>query len=344
MTASKKPSKKTHNIFIAVLLLAAALLMTACSAIPGSQTQAEPETLDNMYYYQGEDAEAYNALQSAMVDEGKQFAAVRLGTDPELAALLTQEEPDYYEADALLRERLEKSNLTGSYPFLSRIPSMRIICADEGTDLFCVVPNETTGELIISALGEPTESGYAKGDEIVRVNGAYPVLIFADNAYIEERGGAQQSMTIADGLLSDGIMSLEPQSKPVQDKSLMGSWKCAEVHDDAGAIFDLYLDFKEGKAFEYYYIRKDGGPWENKMVMHFTGTWELMGEERLELTATADGGTYFDAGMTAYDVSGLYEVHFIDDAGEHLLMRHMGGDPFLTGLQESEMVFTKETE
>lgn len=341
--------KKNHDRikYPALLLLAAlVLLCTSCKKEEEVETLPPEETVGmaNAYYFSGEDEACYTALLQKIDEAQAGFAAADLGRADRLAELLSGEEPDMEQAQALLTDRLEKSRILEKYPFVRHIPAERIVRIGDGTELYLAVPS-SSAEGVTVAKALISETGSVKGETVLSYTGAYPVLLLADAAFLQETGGNGGSLTLEkDKEIPETSLDIGYKAEPLTPKDLKGTWVARKTGDDAGSHYDLYLEFDEDQSFRYYYIDVDEGLWKDQMIMHFSGTWNVLRENMTELTATADGGTYVEAGVPAYGFNGRYGLMFENAEKNGLWVNYISGDRFFTGIAEDELLFTKTTD
>ena len=345
MLKSRKP-ENTRNfgqVWPVILTAALVLFLAACGQKADEEKEMTSEVAisdagqtDNIYYYTEENQAAFDLLQSEMEEAGCGFAAACLGRTTELKAVLGEADPDLAKADELLALYLENSGLREKYCFLSSIHSYRVRNIGDGEYLYVVIPDSGAEGMNLFERRENAEAGVERGSCTARIRGAYPLLILTDSAWIEEENGKGCILKIAgDTIEGDEVFILNAYSREITSEELTGNWRAAGVADDAGGARDLYLSVKDGRNAEFWYTYPGG----EEQLMHFLGTVEEQGDCRFVFHMMSDSGLFMLDGVPEMPMEAIYRMSFGDEAGTRLLVTRISGDPFFTGIIDTEILF-----
>lgn len=333
----------------AFMVVLALFLLCGCSK-KEEQTAAEQETaaakeLQNYYNFSEEDAAVFQEIQQKLDESETGLAAAYLGDAAALDVELSAEESDAETAQQLLGEVLEKSRHLEDYSFLHQVPYSRVIRTGTGTGLYLVIPDSKAEGLTVYAAALAGDGTVSRGKTAANVYQAFPVLIISGPMVVEEIGGYLGTLELpGDGSVPENCLDISRAPDPVTEAELLGTWQAPGMINDAGTVYDLSLQFEPGGGFSYQYICRSGGPWEDQVILHYSGSWELLGNSRYRLEGTSDGGVYMESGVPAHEVQISCDLSFTDPSHDTLRMEMRDGDVFFQGMQETEVLLSRKTE
>lgn len=322
----------------AVLLLL--LLCSACGETAVmEETLTVPETQNNRYYYSGTNLESFEDLQNRMEEAGCGFTVAKLGTAQNLKEALAAGDGDL--AEETLREELRNSRLLEEYPFLSACSADRVIDPGEGSELFCVIPERNVSSVTVSHTEADPEGNPQKGTGIAVVEGAFPLLILGEGYYISGEGGRETGFALGSPELSNQILDITYVPEVMTEADLLGVWKAGRQQNDAGAYYDLYLEFAPGGSLAFFYSRYNGLEKKGETLLHRSGTWKHLYDDVYAFELTTDGGYYRDLGAPEDTIRMEFAAYFLEPEKQKMILSVRAGDSFMEGLDENEMIFER---
>ncbi len=243
----------------------------------------------------------------------------------------------------------EQSGLSEILPCLTELTS-DVFLEAAGTELYLVIPRQDVS-LTVYEQSLDDESADLTWDKSLYVSFTPEPLLLRCNVsdiipniglFMEQTGaeGVQYSpcLSLEDGSLCahDRIYDLTPYELLLSDydgpvvgdmDTRMGAWYTeAQNSEGETVLLELILDYDGSASYAYGY------PGEEMLMAFYAGTWHENGEKMIfELS----GGSF-----EAESVRNLYSEYEWDGADGKLLLKHVGGDALLSGLEGASLDMT----